>query len=65
MDMATHPATTLMVAKLTKTCQRRWMLMLWDGQGEYLRTQLFRTRKEALQALQAHWRSLGVPCQPE
>lgn len=63
MDMVTHPDTTLIVAKLTRSaCGRRWMLMLWDGQGEYLTTQWYATRKAALQALRAHFRSLGVPC---
>lgn len=62
MDRVTHPETTLMVATLTRfKSGRRWMLMLWDGQGEYLATRWHRTRAEALSALSAHCRSLGVP----
>lgn len=60
MDMVTHPETELMVATLTRV-GRRWMLMLWDGQGEYLRTQWHKTRKEALPELLAHCRAVGAP----
>ncbi|WP_017937003.1 hypothetical protein [Zestomonas thermotolerans] len=60
MDMVTHPETELMVATLTRV-GRRWMLMLWDGQGEYLRTQWHKTRKEAISELLAHCRAVGAP----
>lgn len=60
MDMVTHPDTELMVATLTRV-GRRWMLMLWDGQGQCLATQWHRSRKEALAHLLAHCTALGVP----
>lgn len=58
--MVTHPETDLTVATLSRPA-RRWMLMLWDGQGDYMATQLHRTRRDAIQALRAHCISLGVP----
>ncbi|WP_337877987.1 hypothetical protein [Caldimonas sp.] len=60
MDMVTHPDTELMVATLTRV-GRRWMLMLWDGQGQYLATEWHRSRKQALPRLLAHCTALGVP----
>lgn len=60
MDMVTHPDTELMVATLTRV-GRRWMLMLWDGQGEYMQTQWHRTRRDALAAMTEHCTRLGVP----
>ncbi|MEO1750694.1 hypothetical protein [Thiofaba sp. EF100] len=61
MDMITHPDTELMVATLTR-CGRRWMVMLWDGQGWFRATQWHKTKREALDRMQAHCASLGVPC---
>ncbi|MFN3375185.1 MAG: hypothetical protein ACK40S_01360 [Burkholderiaceae bacterium] len=60
MEMVTHPDTTLMVATLTKTAPRRWMLMLWDGQGEYRKTDWYKTKNDALQALYLHCRQLRI-----
>lgn len=60
MEMVTHPDTTLMVATLTRV-GRRWMLMLWDGQGDFLRTLWPRTRSEALARLIQHCTELNVP----
>lgn len=60
MDMVTHPDTELMVATLTRV-GRRWMLMLWDGQGEYVATEWHSTYRAALQGLVKHCAALGVP----
>lgn len=59
MIMVTHPDTTLMVATLTRV-GRRWMLMVWDGQGEYLATQWHKTKAEGINSLSAHCAAIGV-----
>lgn len=61
MVLITRPDTELMVATLTR-CGRRWMLMLWDGQGGFLATQWHKTKREALNQMQAHCKRIGVPC---
>ncbi len=61
MTLITHPETELMVATLTRV-GRRWMLMLWDGEGELVATHWHTRQREALAQLQAHCALLGVPC---
>ena len=60
MEKVTHPDTTLMVATLIRV-RRRWMLMLWDGEGQHLVTEWHRSRTSALPRLLAHCTALGVP----
>lgn len=60
MYMVVDPESELTVATLVKP-STRWMLMLWDGQGNYLETQFFRAKKAALDGLSAHCQRLGVP----
>lgn len=60
MDIVTHPETELMVATLTRV-GRRWLLMLWDGHGEYLRTQWHKTRKGAISELLTQRLAVGAP----
>lgn len=44
MDFVTHPETELMVATISHV-GRRWMLILYDGQGDYVGTEWHPSRE--------------------
>jgi len=60
MYMVVDPESELTVATLVKP-STRWMAMFWDGRGNFLETQFFRSRKAALESVSAHCQRLGVP----
>lgn len=59
MDFVTHPETELMVATLT-SIGRRWMLMLYDGQGDHVGTEWHQSRKAACEGMRRHMLALGL-----
>lgn len=59
MDFVTHPETELTVATITHV-GRRWMLILYDGQGEYVATEWHMTKQAALDSMRRHMFALGI-----
>lgn len=59
MDFVTHPETELIVATISHV-GRRWMLILYDGQGDYVGTEWHPSRKAARDGMRRHMHALGL-----